>query len=405
MTNSNGLNDQRIVSLDVIRGFALLGILLMNIQSFSMVGQAYLNPLAYGEFTGLNNWTWVVSHVFADQKFMSIFSMLFGASILMISANIEAKGGTAWRIHYRRNFWLLVIGLIHAYGLWYGDILTPYAVCSFLIYPMRKLSIKTLMVIGVLVFSVASFIETFIGWSMPQWPPEALRDLEASWMPTLRQVGAETTAYLGDFAGQLQQRFKTTLMMHTTVFLTIFFWRISGLMLIGMALYKLQFFQGKWSEKNYMITFFMTAMPGFLVVIFGLLRNQEENWALEYSMFLGSQWNYWGSLLVALAYVALINLILKKGLWSLLTIRLSAVGRMALSNYLFQTILCTFLFYGHGLGWFGQVERQYQLLIVIVVWLLQLTYSPWWLTKFKMGPFEWAWRSLTYWKLQEFIKL
>ncbi|MEQ8715947.1 MAG: hypothetical protein RIC80_23235, partial [Cyclobacteriaceae bacterium] len=126
-------NDTRIESLDVIRGFAVLGILIMNIQSFSMVNQAYLNPTAYGDLSGINKWVWIISHVFADQKFMSLFSMLFGASILMISEGSERKTGSSVGVHYKRNFWLLIIGLIHAYGLWSGDILTPYAVIAFLV--------------------------------------------------------------------------------------------------------------------------------------------------------------------------------------------------------------------------------------------------------------------------------
>ena len=128
MTDSSVPTSTRIVTLDVIRGIAILGILIMNIQSFSMIGQAYVNPTAFGDLTGINKWVWILSHVFADQKFMTLFSILFGASILLITEGVERKGKSPLKVHFSRNFWLLIIGLIHAYFLWYGDILTPYAV-------------------------------------------------------------------------------------------------------------------------------------------------------------------------------------------------------------------------------------------------------------------------------------
>jgi len=137
-----GDKKQRIIVLDIIRGFAILGILFMNIQSFSMIGQAYLNPTAYGDLTGVNKWVWILSHVIADQKFISIFSMIFGGSIIMITESAQCNNQSPLYIHYRRNFWLLVIGLLHAYLIWYGDILAPYAICALLVYPLRKLNPK-----------------------------------------------------------------------------------------------------------------------------------------------------------------------------------------------------------------------------------------------------------------------
>ena len=109
---------KRIVAIDVLRGFALLGILIMNIQSFSMPMAAYFNPTVYGDLTGINRWVWALSHIFADQKFMTIFSLLFGAGIILLTTRLEERGQSAWKIHYRRNFWLLIIGLVHAYLFW-----------------------------------------------------------------------------------------------------------------------------------------------------------------------------------------------------------------------------------------------------------------------------------------------
>src|SRR5438132_1465135 len=129
---------ERITTLDALRGFALLGILTMNMQSFSMIGAAYFNPTAYGDLTGVNYWVWYLCAVFADSKFMTIFSMLFGAGIVLMTGRAEASGRRAALLHYRRMGVLLLFGLAHAYVLWPGDILYSYAICGCVLYPLRR---------------------------------------------------------------------------------------------------------------------------------------------------------------------------------------------------------------------------------------------------------------------------
>ncbi|MEQ9302027.1 MAG: DUF418 domain-containing protein [Cyclobacteriaceae bacterium] len=397
-------DNNRIESLDVIRGFAVLGILIMNIQSFSMPGPAYLNPMAYGDMAGGNRWVWIVSHVFADSKFMSLFSMLFGASILLISDNAEKKLGSSIGMHYRRNFWLLLIGLFHAYVMWQGDILTPYAVIAFLVYPMRKMKVRSLLIVGTLLFSVSSILYLFTGMSIQYMPATDLAGLMSGWQPTVEQIQLEIAAFTGTFSQQMEARVEETIMMHTTVFLILFLWRISGLMLIGMALYKSGFFQGGFSKAFYTRTMLIAGVIGFALVVYGVVQNFGHEWSLEYSMFIGSQYNYWGSLGVAIAYVAIMNLIIKSGALTAIRIRLAAVGKLALTNYLSQTLLGTFIFYGFGLGLFGQIERSGQIGIVILIWVFQLVVSPIWLKHFHYGPAEWMWRSLSQMKWQAFRK-
>ncbi|MBT4400650.1 MAG: hypothetical protein HOD37_14320, partial [Bacteroidetes bacterium] len=132
-TNIQSTNPgQRLVSIDILRGVAVLGILIMNIQSFSMVSAAYSNPMAYGDMTGLNKWIFIFSHIIADTKFMSLFSILFGASILLFAGRLQATGLIPSKIFYRRNSWLLLFGLIHGFLIWHGDILLSYALCGYL---------------------------------------------------------------------------------------------------------------------------------------------------------------------------------------------------------------------------------------------------------------------------------
>ncbi|MBC8182012.1 DUF418 domain-containing protein [candidate division KSB1 bacterium] len=405
MTQENNLLSpvsitQRIISLDVLRGFAVLGILIMNIQSFSMIGAAYLNPDAFGDLTGLNKWVWILSHIFADLKFMTIFSILFGAGIILFTNRVAEKGYSQAKLHYRRTFWLLVIGLMHAYLLWYGDILVIYALCALFIYLFRNLSPMKLFVIGIILISVASMLYLMSGLSMQFWPPEAIENTLKGWRPNDELVQSEVLAYQGGWLGQMSKRIPSALALQTFLFLFLFGWRAGGLMLVGMALYKWGVLKAERTKRFYTISIGIGFGIGLPLIIYGIVRNFAAGWILGYSMFIGSQYNYWGSLLIAFAYVSLIMLFCLSQIGEKIKSLFAAVGRMAFTNYLLQTIICTTIFYGHGFGHYGEVERSTQILIVLCVWIFQLIISPIWLRFFKFGPFEWLWRSLTYWKIQ-----
>lgn len=394
------LQSERIVSLDILRGFAILGILIMNIQNFSMIGAAYLNPMAYGDFTEMNKWVWMFSHVFADMKFMSIFSMLFGAGVLLFTERLKAKGIKSLNIHYRRTFWLLLIGFLHAYLLWSGDILVAYAISAFWVVLLRNKKPGTLVTLGLLFFFVAVVLYLFSGFSIPYMPEESRLDLLKSWMPEMEQIRHELEVFRGTWLQQTDLRMENAIMMQTVVFFLQTGWRAGGLMLIGMALYKWGTLSAQKSKAFYTKMALFTLVPGWILILFGMRNNFDAGFSLEYSFFIGSQFNYIGSLLVSLGYVALIMLCVKCTMFTKIKKSLAAVGQMALSNYLAQTIICTIVFYGHGFGLYGKLERTEQLLVVLAVWVLQMIGSPMWMKRFKYGPFEWLWRSLTYWRFQ-----
>ena len=391
----------RTQSLDFLRGFAILGILIMNIQSFSMPGAAYLNPMVYGDMTGANKWVWILSHVFADQKFMTIFSVLYGAGIVLVTQKAEAKTGKSAGLHYRRTFWLLIIGLIHAHLIWYGDILVLYATCAVFVYLMRNLKPWTLVIVGVLLMAVHTLIYGFFGTSLEYWPPESLEMARGSWLPSESAIQSEIAAVTGSLKEQIAKNSETAFFMETLVAGMIFLWRAGGLMLVGMALYKWGVLTAQRSAKFYRNTMLISWLIGFPIVIWGLLRNFEADWAFEYSMYLGSQFNYWGSLFVAVGYICGIMLLSKSGKLEALQARLAAVGQMALTNYIGQSVICVLIFFGIGLGLFGQVERTTQVLVIIGVWVLQILWSQPWLKTYRFGPLEWVWRSLTYWRRQQ----
>lgn len=391
---------ERIISLDVLRGFALLGILVMNIQSFSMIGAAYFNPTAYGDLSGANYWVWLLSHVLTDQKFMTIFSMLFGAGIFLMTGRAESRGKPSAGPHYRRMGLLILFGLLHAHLLWWGDILYAYGMCGLVVYLLRKLSPQRLLLVGFLSLAVSSSIWMFFGWSMEFWPPEALQEFRQDWRPGPETVTEEIAVYQSSWLDQMGHRVPAAFKMETFIFLIWSAWRAGGLMLVGMALFKLGWFSAQRSSKLYASILIAAVMIGIPIIMAGVHLNFKTGWDVTYSFFFGWQYNYWASILVSLGWVSLVMLVCKTPSLSAATRPFAAVGQMAFTNYIMQTIICTTIFYGHGFGLFGQVNRVGQIQIVVAIWIVQLIYSPIWLRYFRFGPLEWLWRSLTYWKWQ-----
>jgi uncharacterized protein len=391
---------ERIVSLDVLRGFAVFGILVVNIQVFAMITATLQNPTAFGDLTGLNYVVTLFTWVFAQGKFWTIFSMLFGAGIWLMTGKLKEKGKKPAGIHYRRMLWLLLIGLLHAYVLWYGDILVAYALCGLLVYLFRNLSPRKLLIIGLVGVCICSGILFLAQWSLPHWPQEMLEQQLKNWQPGEEAIADEIAVYRGGWWKQMEHRVPSTLAFQVSSFLIFMLWSATGLMLMGMAFFKWGILSAKKSKAFYRNMLIIGAAIGLPLVLWGWIISSRHNWAFEYAMFKGVQFNYWGSLFLSVAYIAGIMLICRSGLMQRFTRSLAAVGRMAFTNYLMHTLICTTLFYGHGFGLFGKINRTGQFLIVALILAFQLWLSPLWLKHFRFGPFEWLWRSMTYRKFQ-----
>ena len=386
---------ERIGAIDVLRGVALLGILVMNIQMFSMPQAAYFNPTAYGDLTGANLYVWVASRLLADQKFMTVFSMLFGAGIVLMAGRAEARGG-ARRLHYRRMGWLFVIGLLHGHLLWSGDILFLYAVCGMLVYPLRGQPPRRLLVLGAMLLAVASTLSIGSGLSFPYWPEDERVALTTElWQPTPEMIDAELAAYRGSWLYQQPVRSSSALTFETFLLVTWGIWRAGGLMLIGMALFKREVFSALRSSRYYAALILVAVAVGLPVQAYGVALDFARGWSV-WSFFVGMQFNYWPSIAVSLGYVGAVMLACRREALRRFIRPFAAVGQTALTNYLLQTVICTAIFYGHGLGWFGSVDRVRQIVVVAGVWAVQLIASTLWLRLFRVGPAEWLWRSLTY---------
>jgi len=392
------LERERILALDLLRGFAVLGILVMNIQAFAEIFAAYQNPTAYPHsLVGVDYWVWLVSHLLADEKMMAIFCMLYGAGLVLLTSRIEARAQRPWPIFLRRSFWLLIFGLMHAYLLWSGDILVSYAICGVLVYPFRKVAPKGLLAIALVVAGLASVLALAGGWSMQFWSAKQVTDFNREvWQPTAQQTAAQIAGYRGGWLAQMPFRAEESLITQTSGLLFATLWRAGGLMLVGMALYKLGLLTGSLSVRFYRNLGIAGALLGLPLIAYGVHRNFQEQWSAGYAFFTGSQFNYWGSLGVSLAWICLLMIASKTpGLRGSVKL-LSAAGRMAFSNYILESVLCTLIFYGHGLGLFSKVSRVQEALVVVAVWTVVLAFSRLWMQRFYFGPLEWLWRSLTY---------
>lgn len=420
----------RNTAVDTLRGVAVLGILMMNITAFGLPSAAYMNPMTpaltphVGEFAGLTKAVWIAIHLIFDLKMMAIFSMLFGAGLVLQSDRFVTNGRKGFAgIYYRRLLWLFLIGMVHAYLIWYGDILVAYALCGLLLYPLRKVRAGWLFAIGVVVMLIALPIWTGLGLSLQYLKSaaaEAQQVLDAGgtltpdqqnmldgWKgaqtgmnPTAEVINHEITQMRGSWLDSFGQNAKQAAFMQTLLFAMMTLWRALGAMLIGMGLMKLGVLAGTRTTKFYGILAAIGYGLGLPIVFYGGTELIAHKFDMVFIMKMGWHFNYIGSFLVALGHIGAVMLIVKSGALKWLTSRLAAVGRMPLTNYLTQSIICTFVFWGWGLGMYAKLPLPTMALIVLGVWALQIAWSPWWMAKFRFGPAEWLWRTLTYLKPQ-----
>ena len=379
----------RIVGLDALRGFALLGILVINVRVFSMPEIVLFNPTAYGEFTGANYWTWFAGHVFAEQKFITLFTLLFGAGVALFVRNRERDNDPAVRLHVRRSLWLVGFGLAHAYLLWYGDILVAYGVTALFVLVARDWNARKLAMVGTALLVIPSVLDVLS--ALAASPGQ----LAASWQPAQSAIQSEVATYQSGWLAQMDHRISSSVYRQTAGYVATTGWRTAGLMLYGMALFRTGVITNERSTAFYRRLVAVGGTVGLAVILGGVWFIEASDWAASMALY-WTQFNYWGSIPLAGAYLGLVMLYAKWRPAGVVTRWLAAVGRTAFSNYILQTVVATTVFYGHGLGLFGSVSRVEALGFVVAVWAVQVPLSVLWLRYFRYGPLEWLWRALTY---------
>jgi uncharacterized protein len=317
----------------------------------------------------------------------------------------------------------MVLGLLHAYFIWFGDILFHYALMGMVVFMLRKASPKTLVIVACamlpmkLLFNyggsfymqqlqadVAGIEEQLAQGATPdadqQRKLEKWREIRPLFAPSDADIAAEVVAYRGSYVDALTHRAPFVAFMQVKPILVFIVWRVGGLMLLGMALMKLGVLSGERSTRFYRtltVVGYGVGLP--LAVLSAVLLEAHRFDPIYVARFAGIP-NYFGSILVAFGHIGAVMLVLKSGVIRTIVDRFAAVGRMALSNYLAHSLVMTTLFYGYGLGLYGDLSRVWQQALVAVVVGVQLVVSPWWLKHFRFGPLEWLWRSLTYWQRQ-----
>ena len=414
--NLSVMND-RIISIDVLRGFALLGILIMNITSFAMPSMSYFSPLVY-DVSFTNHIIYCISHVIADQKFMAIFSMLFGASTLLFINSSIKKGKRPFLLFYFRNFWLLIIGYIHSTYFWYGDILFIYAFCSFFLYFFKTISPWKQFILGSIIYLFPS-ITNYLAYEY------VIDHLDRSehmviiehWNPKNEVIQKELDVYRGSYLEQIEYRDKMWRSDQNNngpgsigkgilglSLLNDLFSRSFGMMLIGMACFSWGVFSNTRSEGFYKKLILYGFGIGLPLSILGTFLTYYFDWNWKYVQFLSRSPNHIATPLIAFGYVGLIMIWVRKSIMQNLQERLRAIGKTALTSYLLQTILATFVFYGFGFGLFGYLDRLAQILVILLIWVFLLAVCNKWLNKFQYGPIEWIWRILTHMSFMPILK-
>lgn len=393
-------------SLDALRGFAVMGILLMNIVAFSMPTQAYLNPRAFGGTTPADLAVWAVNFVLVDGKMRGLFSMLFGASMLLVIERARVSGQSGTRVHLARMGWLFVFGLIHLFLIWFGDILTLYAMCGTIALLLVDKSPRVLIrwAIGLFIINVvlwglaigSGFLLDYAA-GQPGASPDTLRSLRGLLAslgePGSREIAQDLSSYRGSYADAFAERTREGVSTVPVVLLSSGLETV-GLMALGMAFYRNGFLLGRWDAMRtralmrcaYLIGLpAMIALAGFCFAIgFDTLRTAFAVFVVAAPFRIA----------MLLGHTALLLLIIQRFAGSRLIARVAAAGQAAFSNYLGTSVLMTTLFYGYGIGLYGELSRWQVVLIPPVVWALMLLWSKPWLDRYRHGPLEWLWRSL-----------
>ena len=371
---------QRYLALDFIRGCAILGILLLNIVGFGLPSAAYLNPAWQGTISLSDAWTWAIMDGLAQLKFLTLFALLFGGGLYL-----QIPRGSRWMS--ARLTLLVLLGFIHSIFFWEGDILLDYGLTGLIIWRMLREvpSDKALLQTGVLLYLIGCGV-LLVFWGISS--PEPGR----SWLPGAADIEYESYWKLVGGWEAIQNRLDH-LSSGLMALAAQYGWQLAGLMLIGAALMRSGWLKGEFSVQHYRRSAALLLTIGWLIAIPGIVAQWLLDWEFRWSGFLLQVPRDLASPFISLGYAALCF-----GFWPQIgatrfSYALQCVGRMALSNYLLQTLICTTLFYRFNL--FLKFDRLHLLALVPAIWLVNILFSVLWLRFFPQGLMEWIWRKLT----------
>jgi len=398
---------ERIQIVDILRGFALFGILFVNMTIFSRPIQAILFPIDPTAPWFDRTAEWLI-HFLGEGKFYALFSMLFGLGLTLQMERIEGRGGRFVPLYLRRLLVLFGIGIVHAFLIWMGDILILYALLGFLLVLFRKAKPRTLLVWMVILITLPLLFNTAatglveLGRSVP----EGATQIEAEFARTIAGFTTDLeNAYRvyanGNFAEVTTQRFYDYTSMGLMAFFVMGF-NVMAMFLLGVYFGKKGIFRDLEANRD---LFRKLLAWGLLIglggnALYATLILPMSRIELTWPLLLATVAQGIGAPLLMLAYVSAFCLMALSPGWGKRLQVLAPVGQMALTNYLTQSMVCTLIFYGYGLGLFGKMGGAMGIGLTIVIYMIQISFSHWWMKRFKYGPAEWLWRSLSYGKPQ-----
>lgn len=418
----------RIQTIDIVRGFALLGILLMNIPGFGIDNAVFFKILE-GPKDNPDYYALAAMGSFFEGTMRGLFSMLFGAGMILFTLNKkETPGGlSVAEAYYRRLLWLVLFGMINAYILlWQGDILFYYGLIGMVLYPLRKMSPKWLLMLGVLCFVIGVY-KGMSGYldtreKRAKYLTAMKAEKEKKVLTAEQKTDKETWIEIEKNSRPNPENSVRNVRKMRSDYATIFtyfvpgnsngeawgmfhgIWDMLGMMLIGMGLFTLGFFSNKLPTSTYAMT--LLVGYGIGIPIGWIYFSKGWNGFVHFTQYVDAyrvpHWILYDlkRVLLSIGHASLIMLVYRSKIIPWMMKGLGNVGQMAFTNYLMQSIICTWFFFGYGFGNYDKL-RFYQLYYVVgAVWIFQLIFSAIWLRYFRFGPFEWVWRSLTYWKAQ-----
>ncbi|PDW00396.1 DUF418 domain-containing protein [Candidatus Viridilinea mediisalina] len=398
---------ERIQTLDVLRGFALFGILTVNMFLFSHPFQAYLLPP--GELPWYDQAAKLLILALGEGKFFTLFSLLFGLGFAIQLERAQARGGRFVPTYLRRLSVLLLFGLIHAFFIWIGDILTLYAILGMVLLLFTWVKNPRTLLIWAAIFWIFFQLSSFAFTGLVVWArdlPEVGVEIEAAFAEQMEVFRHEYERALvaygsGTFGEVTAQRTRDVISMSSVGWLTMAP-VVMTMFLIGAYIGRRGLLRDVAAHRKLfrrlMIGGFAIGLPANIIA--ALLIQQVGRADLSWNLALANLLLGLGGITQSIAYLSAIVLLCQSVPWSRWLAYLAPVGQMGLSNYLFQSIICTFIFYGYGLGLFNQVGMAAGLLLTIVIYAIQIPISHWWMARFRYGPAEWLWRSLTYMRPQ-----
>lgn len=418
----------RIAIIDSLRGFAILGILLMNLPSFSLPSN---DPTVYNE-TGLNYKLWYLVSLIPDGTQRALFSMLFGAGVILFINGKEKNMPGMLPADYfmRRQLWLIVFSLVDVFLLlWSGDILFDYACMGFILFVFRNMPAKKLLMAAVvcLILMMArenrdlyldkskiekgeaiAMMDTTVNklTLLQKEDLSAMEDFKSSSSPESKLKRAERKKIKMNYSYGTLYDFRSANYFNNLIRYTyLSLWDILEFMFIGMAFLKLGILTGKAKTKIYWWLFLGGMSGGLLLSWLSMNQYIHSNYnGFDYAKNTVLEYYNLHRTLRALGIFGLLMLMYKSGIFKWLFSMMRPVGQMAFTNYLGQSIICGIIFYGIGFGLLGKVERYQAYLIMCCVWLFQIIFCNLWMRYFYFGPLEWLWRSLTYGKAQPMLR-